>query len=99
MLIRPKLFLKFLALCGTPLVLLALLNYWGSVRAARSVLRRDVDVGLGTVNSELKECLTERENDLSQLVGSGGVHHFIRLKRSEERRVGKECRSRWSPYH
>ena len=21
------------------------------------------------------------------------------LKRSEERRVGKECRSRWSPYH
>ena len=23
---------------------------------------------------------------------------FIRV-RSEERRVGKECRSRWSPYH
>src|SRR2546427_8249893 len=22
-----------------------------------------------------------------------------RLRRSEERRVGKECRSRWSPYH
>src|SRR2546430_14900759 len=22
-----------------------------------------------------------------------------RLDRSEERRVGKECRSRWSPYH
>ena len=21
------------------------------------------------------------------------------LNRSEERRVGKECRSRWSPYH
>ena len=21
------------------------------------------------------------------------------LMRSEERRVGKECRSRWSPYH
>src|SRR2546425_12511519 len=27
--------------------------------------------------------------------------HFPNLmfKRSEERRVGKECRSRWSPYH
>src|SRR2546426_5368584 len=29
--------------------------------------------------------------------------HFIQVKskekRSEERRVGKECRSRWSPYH
>ena len=24
------------------------------------------------------------------------AHYF---KRSEERRVGKECRSRWSPYH
>ena len=23
----------------------------------------------------------------------------IRADRSEERRVGKECRSRWSPYH
>ena len=23
----------------------------------------------------------------------------VRGKRSEERRVGKECRSRWSPYH
>ena len=23
----------------------------------------------------------------------------IKLERSEERRVGKECRSRWSPYH
>ena len=23
----------------------------------------------------------------------------IELLRSEERRVGKECRSRWSPYH
>ena len=22
-----------------------------------------------------------------------------KLERSEERRVGKECRSRWSPYH
>src|SRR5256885_15398529 len=27
----------------------------------------------------------------------GGV--FAGLGRSEERRVGKECRSRWSPYH
>src|ERR1035438_9747675 len=27
-----------------------------------------------------------------------GIHLFFVL-RSEERRVGKECRSRWSPYH
>src|SRR2546423_7997443 len=24
---------------------------------------------------------------------------YVAAKRSEERRVGKECRSRWSPYH
>ena len=24
---------------------------------------------------------------------------LLNLMRSEERRVGKECRSRWSPYH
>ena len=28
------------------------------------------------------------------------VHPYgVRRSRSEERRVGKECRSRWSPYH
>ena len=25
--------------------------------------------------------------------------YLFRTTRSEERRVGKECRSRWSPYH
>ena len=28
-----------------------------------------------------------------------GIVAFILFTRSEERRVGKECRSRWSPYH
>src|SRR2546430_10715097 len=28
-----------------------------------------------------------------------GAHQAYRVRRSEERRVGKECRSRWSPYH
>ena len=31
---------------------------------------------------------------------AGGTQVVVRLReRSEERRVGKECRSRWSPYH
>ena len=31
----------------------------------------------------------------------GGIYRVVdfTLSRSEERRVGKECRSRWSPYH
>ena len=31
--------------------------------------------------------------------GSSGTENGILAIRSEERRVGKECRSRWSPYH
>ena len=27
------------------------------------------------------------------------LHFASKAKRSEERRVGQECRSRWSPYH
>src|SRR3989449_10723398 len=27
------------------------------------------------------------------------THGYTKYVRSEERRVGKECRSRWSPYH
>ena len=27
------------------------------------------------------------------------IAHYEKNDRSEERRVGKECRSRWSPYH
>ena len=33
------------------------------------------------------------------LVRTRARHVFHILDRSEERRVGKECRSRWSPYH
>ena len=29
----------------------------------------------------------------------GGSNGLMFRNRSEERRVGKECRSRWSPYH
>ena len=28
-----------------------------------------------------------------------GIANIFSQMRSEERRVGKECRSRWSPYH
>src|SRR5260370_5902287 len=38
--------------------------------------------------------LRERIEDVPLL-----ADHFLKEFRSEERRVGKECRSRWSPYH
>ena len=35
-----------------------------------------------------------KKGELVAIIGQSGSG-----KRSEERRVGKECRSRWSPYH
>ena len=44
----------------------------------------------------------DREKLLSHLGRKalhGSVGRNFKSARSEERRVGKECRSRWSPYH
>ena len=39
-------------------------------------------------------------NSCATACHTGGEPEVAALaKRSEERRVGKECRSRWSPYH
>src|SRR3712207_3192433 len=36
---------------------------------------------------------------VAMYIGNGQIVHALNSSRSEERRVGKECRSRWSPYH
>ena len=42
-----------------------------------------------------KNILDKRTTAISE-----GTKKFLEeINRSEERRVGKECRSRWSPYH
>ena len=50
--------------------------------------------------------LTERARQIHKLlpVGTAALGRTLSAaslmgNRSEERRVGKECRSRWSPYH
>ena len=42
------------------------------------------------------ELWVEENDNVSKIVFSGDLGVLLR---SEERRVGKECRSRWSPYH
>src|SRR5258708_22775812 len=37
--------------------------------------------------------------EATRAADSNGRYIFDFVERSEERRVGKECRSRWSPYH
>ena len=44
----------------------------------------------------------EKQIDIFREAGQRSGEYFARHMlnlRSEERRVGKECRSRWSPYH
>ena len=43
----------------------------------------------------------EKKDNLNILkfIGPGLLVTVGFIDRSEERRVGKECRSRWSPYH
>ena len=61
---------------------------------------------MGRIKAAIKPmyCVPKR-SDLS-LIGSAfeaAGFRCVRIRteceRSEERRVGKECRSRWSPYH
>ena len=49
-------------------------------------------------NKILMEIVGSFDNNLKELEKISGSKIYFR-GRSEERRVGKECRSRWSPYH
>jgi len=74
-----------------------------------------INIGGGTINSHGTLTLRSTDANAGASICTGnpgidsdGVINFEGLgnrvlqgaiKRSEERRVGKECRSRWSPYH
>ena len=49
------------------------------------------------VSTLLREDKDISEMSVSMITGLAGIGKGT--ARSEERRVGKECRSRWSPYH
>src|SRR5258708_35999320 len=72
------------------------------MRATRLNVQSDITVRLNcqrgpglNVCSETTQSNCEKLIRLVGLIGKGEKPDH----RSEERRVGKECRSRWSPYH
>src|SRR3989344_9653150 len=72
----------------------------GKTTLVKMILAEDRPSG-GTVFFESINIHKLRNGDLSKLRRRIGVvfQDFKLLSRSEERRVGKECRSRWSPDH
>ena len=56
------------------------------------VIRESITGGNGQISGNFN---FQSATDLALLLRSGALP----APRSEERRVGKECRSRWSPYH
>ena len=48
---------------------------------------------------DLREDHDMTQAQVAEVIGTSQQHYGKYESRSEERRVGKECRSRWSPYH
>src|ERR1043165_3074759 len=79
---------------------------YGSVANGTDTAQSDIDlmvVGDDLSNSDLYSALRNVESTLHRKVNpiflsAKDWQRKTSVKRSEERRVGKECRSRWSPY-
>src|SRR2546425_6943379 len=81
----------------------------GTLRIARDFGRKglhvvgvpktiDNDLSATEVSFGFDTALHVATDAIDRLHTTAESHHRVML-RSEERRVGKECRSRWSPYH
>ena len=76
-----------------------------------NITRQDEGLGMSNYGStnyaDFRQEPTQTQNSASTAANNEAVQHTkassdaytANLCRSEERRVGKECRSRWSPYH
>ena len=73
--------------------------YEKSYGSRRNSNFRDTQVDIKDNSRSVEAGLRTCQNNSSSIRYGGKDISFIRKNRSEERRVGKECRSRWSPYH
>ena len=57
-------------------------------------------MALTALTAKMASHMTQKEVSEQSGITISTIHKFENgTSRSEERRVGKECRSRWSPYH
>ena len=66
-------------------------NYWYLIDGNNAVVGRLATIIAKIIRGKHKTTFTPHMDD--------GDFVVVKNVRSEERRVGKECRSRWSPYH
>ena len=77
-------------------------NFWWNQGAKRVVSARELSL---EEIKEIREHIPDEMEIETFMHGAMCISYSGRcllssfLTRSEERRVGKECRSRWSPYH
>src|SRR2546428_5395303 len=78
---------------------------WSSDVCSSDLHRAPRSAGAPGLARKTPDDLAGKALELLQIVATGGEHDVLDAgtlevgDRSEERRVGKECRSRWSPYH
>ena len=68
-----------------------------SVISSDIEIRPNLQPGLRFFQSDLNRDIPVKSGLFDYCVSLETIEHLE--NRSEERRVGKECRSRWSPYH
>ena len=70
-------------------------------RPLEPLLSPCLEDGHGHGVGQIQAAVVGTHGQAQQVVGAQAVLYVVgqALCRSEERRVGKECRSRWSPYH
>ena len=74
-------------------------NFVSAFGAGSGVDTKSLAKSLVDAERAPKESLINRKIEKTEARISGYGAAMAILNRSEERRVGKECRSRWSPYH
>src|SRR2546430_15592993 len=76
-----------------------LLEFTSSFGTDHRLLRWDIVASIAHVQMLGASGIIPASDAAAIADGLRGILADTRAGRSEERRVGKECRSRWSPYH
>ena len=74
-----------------------------NINIDKNYAETEITINCAVMSDEMEKVIASLRTLDFKLTGTkDGQTHILdasQILRSEERRVGKECRSRWSPYH